>query len=566
MRISTGACRDGNACKIFNLCYHRLMNISSIFGKRILKVLQRQSITALAVLAIAIGAVVPLFNLSEATVAGATVNLAVGSFALTDAKGVVKTTFAPNEPIYIKTTLKNTAKASSPSGIKTEFYANQPSTVAKGTVDSPEFAIQHGYFPKSSNYSYASYPGGTRVDQFIGATRSFSQSTPGAYVARVFIDATDLAVETSSSDNQATVRYTISGNTTPAPTQNLPPTVPSSKIDLAVDSLQLTDVNGKVKTSFKTYEPIFIKVALRNKGSTKSSVGIRTEFYANMPSTATVGSKDTPEIGILHGYFPANSSAYTYESRPKGNKLNQFIGLARTFHQPNAGKYTARVFIDATNLDGEPNESNNQLTLTYTVTAAQWPQLVTNPLALDMIANKKHILSSTFEPNDLVHPNISNPKNHYLRQEAATALEQMAAAASSQGITLRLMSGYRSYWTQYNLYWNYVASSSQSKADTFSARPGHSEHQTGLTLDIGDGNATQCDIKSCFANTTGGQWVTAHAHEYGYIIRYPAGKEAITGYKAEPWHIRYVGKTLALALKDSGLTMEEYFNVPGGGY
>jgi D-alanyl-D-alanine carboxypeptidase len=183
-----------------------------------------------------------------------------------------------------------------------------------------------------------------------------------------------------------------------------------------------------------------------------------------------------------------------------------------------------------------------------------------------MIVNKKHYLSSTFVPFDLVYPNVSNPKHHQLRATPAAALEQLVAAAASDGVSLRIVSGYRSYQTQYDLYWGYVATNGQAKADTFSARPGYSEHQSGLTLDIGDANATQCDTDKCFADTAGGQWIAAHAQDYGYIIRYPLGKDAITGYTYEPWHIRYVGVPLAQSIKASGKTMEEYFNVPGGDY
>lgn len=271
-------------------------------------------------------------------------------------------------------------------------------------------------------------------------------------------------------------------------------------------------------------------------------------------------------LGTNRSYSLKNPGNSRVESRPNGTKQSQFIGSPRTFYKSKAGTYTARVFIDSTNINGEPDEANNQYTLNYTVAAAEWPQPIANPLAINMIVNKKYVLESTFEPNDLVRPNVPNPKNHFLRREAATALEQMATAASSQGVSLRVTSGYRSYWTQYDLYWGYVSRHGQTSTDTFSARPGHSEHQTGLTLDIGDANATQCDTASCFADTAGGKWVAANAHKYGYIIRYPSGKQTITGYKAEPWHIRYVGKTLATELKNSGKTMEEYFNVPGGAY
>jgi D-alanyl-D-alanine carboxypeptidase len=192
--------------------------------------------------------------------------------------------------------------------------------------------------------------------------------------------------------------------------------------------------------------------------------------------------------------------------------------------------------------------------------------MVSDPLSVTMIVNKKFALASNFVPPDLRAVNVPHTNNHPLRDVAATALERMVSTATSQGVQLRLLSGYRSYATQQSLYNDYVARYGQAAADRFSARPGHSEHQSGLALDIGDVDATNCDIEACFASTTGGKWVAAHGAEFGYIIRYTAAKEAVTGYMAEPWHIRYVGPSVAQKIVASGFCMEEYFGVPGGGY
>jgi D-alanyl-D-alanine carboxypeptidase len=183
-----------------------------------------------------------------------------------------------------------------------------------------------------------------------------------------------------------------------------------------------------------------------------------------------------------------------------------------------------------------------------------------------MIVNKKYYLSSTFVPPDLRTLNVPHTNNHPLRNEAATALENMVTAAGRDGVSLRLLSGYRSYATQRQLYASYVNHYGRAAADRFSARPGHSEHQSGLTLDIGDAKVPSCDIAQCFATTPGGAWIAKHAADYGYIIRYTTPKEAVTGYMAEPWHIRYVGVSVARQLVASGLAMEEYFKVAGGGY
>lgn len=157
-----------------------------------------------------------------------------------------------------------------------------------------------------------------------------------------------------------------------------------------------------------------------------------------------------------------------------------------------------------------------------------------------LVVNKKYGLPKDYNPG--VNP------------EAQAALQKMQAAASILGLNLRLVSGYRSYTTQYNLYNNYVKINGQAKADTFSARPGHSEHQTGLAFDVGS-------TKGAFANTSESKWLEQNCHLYGFIIRYPKGKTNITGYIYEPWHVRYLGVETATKVKNSGLTLEEYLGI-----
>lgn len=153
-----------------------------------------------------------------------------------------------------------------------------------------------------------------------------------------------------------------------------------------------------------------------------------------------------------------------------------------------------------------------------------------------------------------------------LRSETATAVEQLFAAAKKDGINLMVSSGYRSYTYQVNLYAGYVRSSGQAEADKISARPGHSEHQTGLALDVEPTSKT-CEVEQCFGDTPEGQWVKAHAYEYGFIIRYTPDKVAVTGYSSEPWHIRYVGAELAAEMHRTNTeTLEEFFGISGGDY
>ncbi|MDF9278965.1 D-alanyl-D-alanine carboxypeptidase family protein [Arthrobacter sp. EH-1B-1] len=150
--------------------------------------------------------------------------------------------------------------------------------------------------------------------------------------------------------------------------------------------------------------------------------------------------------------------------------------------------------------------------------------------------------------------------NYVLRREVSANLQNLFAGARSAGAPLAVVSAYRSYDQQAALYNSYVAQYGQAVADTISARPGHSEHQTGLAVDVGNLSGS-CGLNACFATTAGGRWVAANAHRYGFIIRYPDGYQSTTGYTFEPWHLRYVGRSVATEMRTRGIpTMEHYYN------
>lgn len=184
-----------------------------------------------------------------------------------------------------------------------------------------------------------------------------------------------------------------------------------------------------------------------------------------------------------------------------------------------------------------------------------------------VVANKKHALPAGYEPGDLVRPQVEMLNECFVRQIASAALEEMFAAAEAEGIHLILGSGYRAESLQRELYDKYTKQYGREVADTISSRPGYSDHQTGLAVDISDHDA-KTYLTEEFENTPEGQWLLQHAHEYGFILRYPRGKDAITGYVYEPWHYRYVGTDVANAIYNEGswLAMEEYCDVEGGTY
>lgn len=193
---------------------------------------------------------------------------------------------------------------------------------------------------------------------------------------------------------------------------------------------------------------------------------------------------------------------------------------------------------------------------------------VFNPKSTLVLVNKRNALKPLAHvPADLVTPAVAvgSGEPGLLRAEAASAAERMFGAAAAQGVSITLMSSYRSYDTQVSLYNGYAAEKGAEAADTTSAHPGFSEHQTGLAIDIGDGKAgNACDFRSCFAETAAAQWVAAHGADYGFLVRYLTGSEAVTGYWAEPWHLRYVGVEVAQDVVALGIpTYEEYLGLPG---
>ncbi|HJP96100.1 MAG TPA: M15 family metallopeptidase [Candidatus Saccharimonadales bacterium] len=193
---------------------------------------------------------------------------------------------------------------------------------------------------------------------------------------------------------------------------------------------------------------------------------------------------------------------------------------------------------------------------------------LTDPTSIWVVANKQRPLNpKTYAPSDLVVPNIplaaSTSMEKQVRQATATALEKMVADAKQQGAALNLQSGYRSYSFQVSLYNRYVKEQGQSVADTQSARPGYSEHQTGFAADLGSVPHPECDVEECFGSTTEGKWLAANAYKYGFIIRYPQNMQSVTGYIYEPWHVRYIGVELATEMHNTGVqTLEQFFGLP----
>ena len=217
--------------------------------------------------------------------------------------------------------------------------------------------------------------------------------------------------------------------------------------------------------------------------------------------------------------------------------------------------------VDATNepTESKPVPSNDKPASTPTDSAKDSKTIngyivdqkpATEPTYVNgiLIANKKNPLPATYNKGE-------DPA-------ARAAFEKMAVAAKEEaGFELVAFSGFRSYEYQKTLYDRYVSRDGKDAADRYSARPGYSEHQTGLAFDIGEKSQEDLWLTSAFGETKAGQWLVNNAHKYGFILRYPKGKEDITGFMYESWHFRYLEGDTATKVYEAGVTLEEYLGI-----
>jgi len=179
-----------------------------------------------------------------------------------------------------------------------------------------------------------------------------------------------------------------------------------------------------------------------------------------------------------------------------------------------------------------------------------------------VVVNKKHRI----RPLDF-RPDVGLVRGYQVAEQAVTPLTRLLAEADRRGLGLKIASAFRSSAYQDGVYSGIVRTRGQRAADRVSARPGHSEHQTGLAVDLVVPVLPATNFTPAFADTRAGRWLAREAWRYGFIIRYQRGSEQLTGYRAEPWHLRYVGRPLAAELRRLRYpTLEEYFSITGGDY
>lgn len=187
---------------------------------------------------------------------------------------------------------------------------------------------------------------------------------------------------------------------------------------------------------------------------------------------------------------------------------------------------------------------------------------VDDPDSIWVVVNKQRPLQpKRWVPPDLVTPAVPHTNVPRLRRVAAGALTRMFAAAKEDGIRLVSLSAYRAYATQRSVFDRNLATLGRAATLRLTAKPGYSEHQTGLADDLGDGSS--CDLRVCFESRPAAKWLTANAWRFGFIQRYPLGDTPITGIQVEPWHFRYIGPSLAREMRETDdATLEQFFDLP----
>ena len=184
-------------------------------------------------------------------------------------------------------------------------------------------------------------------------------------------------------------------------------------------------------------------------------------------------------------------------------------------------------------------------------------ELIKNPDDILTLVNKNNKLPSIYVPDDLIEiPTSMSYNGKFMRKEVLDAFNKLWKEAKKNRYKITIVSAYRDYEYQDKLFKQYVQEKGLKYALNCSAKAGHSEHQTGLAIDVMGSNGDY----NLFDESNEFNWMKEHAHKYGFILRYPKGKEHITGFKYEPWHYRYIGTTLATYLYENNLTLEEYFS------
>ena len=250
---------------------------------------------------------------------------------------------------------------------------------------------------------------------------------------------------------------------------------------------------------------------------------------------------------------PKKEVKYISEDEEKLQKLNHVNKKVDYFNPDYLDRY---IMYKEKNSELDDKQIVKNVNMNLDKTHYEDTKKAKNLNTTNILVNKYYSLDENYVPDNLVE--ISNRyalNGMEMVKEAATAFESMAKDAQKENLKIIAMSTYRSYNYQIKVYNQYVKADGKEKADTYSGRPGYSEHQTGLAVDVYNGKENYTN----FEKTDEFDWMKEHADEYGFILRFPKGKEEETGYTYESWHYRYVGPTVAKYIKQHNISFEEYY-------
>ena len=321
------------------------------------------------------------------------------------------------------------------------------------------------------------------------------------------------------------------------------------KYDYFLDSVINGELlNGEDIVDTSKLGNINIELVFNNKDNTKEKYSLVAKVV-DTKSPVIEGKKEISiyvgnNVNLLDGVSVTDNSKEDIKAEVVGEYDNKKTGKYNLKYVATDSSGNKTEFDFILNVNSDPNNR------TFTTSKGYSGKVVNGVTYIDgvLIANKTYSLPSSYGSG--------------LLPEMQNAFNKLSNAAKASGFNLYIGSGYRSYWDQKIIYNNYVSWDGQANADTYSARPGHSEHQTGLAADICDRNVSAC-ITSTFDNTEPAKWINDNCYKYGLIVRYPKGKDNITGYIYESWHLRYVGVELATKLYNNGdwITLEEYYGI-----
>lgn len=305
-------------------------------------------------------------------------------------------------------------------------------------------------------------------------------------------------------------------------------------------------INGELEVDTSKLGSVDLEILIKNKNEEEEKYQfkvmvvdtIKPVIEAKRDITSYIGRK----IDLLDGVKVNDNSNEEIKAKVIGDYDINKAGEYKLKYEASDASGNKSEYDFILNIVSDPNNR------TFTTSKGFSGKVVNGVTYIDgvLIANKTYSLPSSYGSGL-----TSETKDAFSKMEAAFNKEK-----EDSGRWLWIASGYRSYWDQKSIYNNYVSRDGQANADTYSARPGYSEHQTGLAFDLNS-------IDDSFTNTPEGKWVHDNCYRFGLILRYPKGKESITGYMHESWHMRYVGVELATKLYNGGdwITLEEYYGI-----